>query len=339
MDDYIQIPFELLAQNAVMQDHIYVKYYLPEKEKPKGGMYVQTDSTKRFMQLRSLWPKGKTFLFTVQLNDKIRFFIREQWVEVLKRRIDCFDKDGKMKSGELLTQRSKEKFWTIMMYNMRKAAKHRGEKGRIQASECTLLAQDLKQLYEKQKGRCFYSGILMRQEQHVSWKASPERLNTEKGYVDGNVVLVCIEFNGFLQMNSERLSQMLQWSYSSDEISIPDDFVRSFWEAYKLRSASVHTVAELCSQFKLQKGRCYYSNIPLSLDHNNAYYRPYIVECPNDTFVLIIEVLWVSPLYRWSRMKFDLLRKIHRVRVNDYSPYKPIRRRYTRLIQSSFDDE
>ncbi|NBS68000.1 hypothetical protein EBT31_03675, partial [bacterium] len=48
-----------------------------------------------------------------------------------------------------------------------------------------------------QEGKCYYSGIPMSFEKQSKWKASLERLDPLKGYVSGNVVFICWEFNTF----------------------------------------------------------------------------------------------------------------------------------------------
>eukprot|EP00397_Hematodinium_sp_SG-2012_P041011 GEMP01045070.1.p1 GENE.GEMP01045070.1~~GEMP01045070.1.p1 ORF type:complete len:370 (+),score=20.76 GEMP01045070.1:60-1169(+) len=50
-------------------------------------------------------------------------------------------------------------------------------------------------LWQKQKGRCAYSGIVMNTEPWTSWRISIERLNNNRGYVPDNVCFTCSELN------------------------------------------------------------------------------------------------------------------------------------------------
>jgi hypothetical protein len=54
----------------------------------------------------------------------------------------------------------------------------------------------LKNIYKKQEGKCAYSGIPLRLPvDNIDWVMSIERIDTTKGYVSGNVCLICREFN------------------------------------------------------------------------------------------------------------------------------------------------
>jgi len=68
----------------------------------------------------------------------------------------------------------------------------------------------LKGLYDAQNGICALSGIPM----HVTTKqselsASPDRIDTEKGYVEGNIRLVCARIN--LMRNSLHDHDFVWW--------------------------------------------------------------------------------------------------------------------------------
>ena len=51
------------------------------------------------------------------------------------------------------------------------------------------------EVIREQKGRCWLSGIPLVFAQKSDWQASLERLDESKGYVKGNVALICHEFN------------------------------------------------------------------------------------------------------------------------------------------------
>lgn len=73
----------------------------------------------------------------------------------------------------------------------------RRRKGSVERSEFNITREDLVDILVWQDGRCHYSGMRMTFETNQDWKASLERLNPLKGYVVGNVVFICWEFNTF----------------------------------------------------------------------------------------------------------------------------------------------
>lgn len=75
-------------------------------------------------------------------------------------------------------------------------AKTRLSKGRLAAGICHLLPQDVRGLWDRQHGLCYYSKIPMNPRPMVDWQCSLERLDTAQGYIPSNVVLCCLEFNG-----------------------------------------------------------------------------------------------------------------------------------------------
>ena len=86
-------------------------------------------------------------------------------------------------------------FFSHLAKGMQNSANKRLYLGRINAGDCIIDNLYLIGLFNWQQGRCFYSGIQMITQPHSSWKASPERLNNDLGYIPGNVVLICLEFN------------------------------------------------------------------------------------------------------------------------------------------------
>jgi hypothetical protein len=69
------------------------------------------------------------------------------------------------------------------------AGKRRGEAGH------TLMFDEALEILINQKGRCFYSLILMSRKPNTDWMMSLERLDATRGYHKDNVVWVCVEFN------------------------------------------------------------------------------------------------------------------------------------------------
>lgn len=75
---------------------------------------------------------------------------------------------------------------------------------------------DLVELFNKQNGLCFYSGIQMvfGSYKKISWTISAERLNNSIGYTKENVVLVCWEFNvPHTQWSKEKVQLIKKLNY------------------------------------------------------------------------------------------------------------------------------
>ena len=52
-------------------------------------------------------------------------------------------------------------------------------------------------MYNKQRGLCAYSDIPLQFGNYLekNWTCSLERIDVKKGYIKGNVCLICLEFN------------------------------------------------------------------------------------------------------------------------------------------------
>jgi hypothetical protein len=57
--------------------------------------------------------------------------------------------------------------------------------------------EDLVDIYNKQNGRCAYSNIKLQfgRYKNTNWICSLERIDSNKGYLKDNIILVCLEFN------------------------------------------------------------------------------------------------------------------------------------------------
>lgn len=70
----------------------------------------------------------------------------------------------------------------------------RNKRNRIKL-EHNITFEDMKQQLVLQKGKCFYSGMNMSFQSGENWFISIERLDVNLGYIKGNIVFVCHEFN------------------------------------------------------------------------------------------------------------------------------------------------
>ena len=84
----------------------------------------------------------------------------------------------------------------------------RALKGREEAGICTLTIEDIMDIHNKQKGRCYYSGILYTCKTKTNWQGSLERLDPSKGYTKDNVVISTLEFNGPTQWSLEKVKEL-----------------------------------------------------------------------------------------------------------------------------------
>lgn len=86
-------------------------------------------------------------------------------------------------------------------------ASHIKQRQKIRSEKCTIDAHFLKNLYEEQKGLCFYSNLKMNTTVKSDFQASPERINNLIGYTKSNVKLICLEFNvGYNQWSKENIN-------------------------------------------------------------------------------------------------------------------------------------
>lgn len=72
----------------------------------------------------------------------------------------------------------------------------------------TLTYDHLKNIYIKQQGECYYSGIKMNMGHNLDWKCSIERLDQKIGYIPSNVCLCTLEFNSRHQWSHDKLRHL-----------------------------------------------------------------------------------------------------------------------------------
>jgi hypothetical protein len=62
-------------------------------------------------------------------------------------------------------------------------------RAKISKIDFTITADDIKNVYEKQNGLCYYSGIVMQKDRTGIYTLSVDRKNSKKGYTPDNIVL------------------------------------------------------------------------------------------------------------------------------------------------------
>lgn len=105
-----------------------------------------------------------------------------------------------------------------LVRGMRSSTKHRNKKGRNHES-CEYTFDDILRLWESQGGLCAYSGIPMTFGSYEDkwWTCSAERIDNTKGYVKGNVCLICYEFNTHQQWSKGKI-EYFKSQVSSNQI-------------------------------------------------------------------------------------------------------------------------
>jgi len=90
-----------------------------------------------------------------------------------------------------IQRKNRDKSPRYSMYQTLRHAKNR--------AEVTITIQDLMDIFEKQEGLCALSGVKMtwHQGKILPTSISIDRIDNSKGYVHGNVRLVCVAINAF----------------------------------------------------------------------------------------------------------------------------------------------
>lgn len=108
-----------------------------------------------------------------------------------------------------------KRFFQRIRVSSERHSKERYDSGRLEAGTCSITTENLFELWNKQKGLCFYSGIPMNYVPNTNWKISIERLNDNKGYHIDNIVLVCLEFNNSTKWTTEKFIKLLNTTYDN----------------------------------------------------------------------------------------------------------------------------
>lgn len=94
-----------------------------------------------------------------------------------------------------------------LLQSARNNSEKRIQKGRNMEG-VNISFEHLKQVYDDQQGKCYYSGLSMSLDSNSDWMISIERLDNEKDYIVGNVVLCCVEFNTSNQWTLDKIRQL-----------------------------------------------------------------------------------------------------------------------------------
>lgn len=97
-----------------------------------------------------------------------------------------------------------------LIRNSRKAAKERSDKGRTSAGYFDLSLESLNDMFHRQDGKCYYSGMSLKLMQSSDWQCSIERQNQTLGYITSSVVLISGEFQHPSQWSEEKFAEFVK---------------------------------------------------------------------------------------------------------------------------------
>lgn len=113
-------------------------------------------------------------------------------------------------------------FLLKILQSTRQSSKRKKTRGRSAAvATSTLTISELREIWDRQEGLCYYSKLLMSIVIGSDWLATIERLDPNKGYTKENVVFCCYELNGPTQWSREKL--LLAFQKSDEEFTDYND--------------------------------------------------------------------------------------------------------------------
>jgi hypothetical protein len=116
----------------------------------------------------------------------------------------CKSCENKRKSEYRNTQKG------FFMCILRNAKLNASNKYIVEARSFNLTLEDINELWNKQKGLCYYSYIPMITKVCSKFKMSIQRLDDTKGYIKENVVLCCIEFNNATKWTHDKINKLFE---------------------------------------------------------------------------------------------------------------------------------
>lgn len=159
--------------------------------------------------------KHKQLLLQKRLNNDPNIKIECSNCEILKDNNNF--EVGHNQCNECRNKKSKEyanktpqNFLRQLFNGSKSHAKHRSEKGRIQAGEFSITFKDIENILEKQDGKCYYSNIKLFFKKYSDWQCSIERIDPKKGYIIENIALICSEFQSQSQWDLNKYSEFIR---------------------------------------------------------------------------------------------------------------------------------
>lgn len=108
-------------------------------------------------------------------------------------------------------------FMGALLGNACTDAKRRFIRGREEAGAFNLTSEYLVALWISQNGKCYYSGIQMNPRPCTQWQCSIERIDDNKGYIAGNVIFICLEFNNGIKWSLNKVKEVISLIDQNDD--------------------------------------------------------------------------------------------------------------------------
>jgi hypothetical protein len=149
-------------------------------------------------------------------------------------------------------------YFTMILNRAKQNAFYRGTNNRVEASIFDLTIEDIRNLWDKQKGLCYYSNIPMITKTCCDWIMSLQRLDDSKGYIRENVVLCCSEFNNKTKWTHDNIDKLFE---PFEDILVNFELIK---EKQKTRVKSLTNTIDGIEYYK-----CTYCNIFKERDDYN----------------------------------------------------------------------
>lgn len=159
-----------------------------------------------------IWPSGYKTIIETKIYDNNILTKKKCTVCKTIKDISNFSKQSRTCKKCVSTKvnsrinKNMDSYFSILLGNAKSHSSQRVEKGRDQAGKFLLTLKDLKDQFNKQSGKCYYSNITLKLNKSSDWQCSLERLNPEEGYITKNIALITQEFQSPVQWTPEKFS-------------------------------------------------------------------------------------------------------------------------------------
>lgn len=150
-------------------------------------------------------------------------------------------------------------FLSLMIVNSRTRTLRKKSKNKKDTAIISINKDDLQEIYDQQKGLCYYSGIKMKYNHYDEWTMSIERLDNNIGYTKENTVLCCYEFNSGCQWSLEKINDIKTLISSHVDLEQLEIQVKNSKTRKNRASNAVNKYIEILSDDKT-KIKCYKCN-------------------------------------------------------------------------------
>ena len=140
-----------------------------------------------------------------QTKSKKEFYFNKKSGKFLSWCSQCTKQRASESRRQLASSNDPEKNLQYSIYNLMTSIRMHFKKGKPIPHNITL--KDLNDLYEKQKGKCYYTGTLMllnssKVKNRHPLKISVDRIDSNQGYTVDNTVLCCLGINSLKSIST-----------------------------------------------------------------------------------------------------------------------------------------